>query len=188
MANERNEKIEEAASPSKPRVSPESRKSISIPAQKVARVSPKSEIRTFKGKLPKEYRQALQKIQKFKVVEASPEDSKIFLEAYESLRDKMESVREKVEQAKQRCAVPEAKNPAMNDIGQIVAAAVKGKTDTASILEKPALKDVNDIVAAAKEVFRPREGVAVARNSCTSSAICHSDLTRRDRGGKAEDS
>jgi Protein of unknown function (DUF2384) len=168
MANERNEKIEEAASLSKPgRVSPESRKSVSIPAQKVARVSSEGmkSAKRIPGKQLKEFRQALQKMRTFKVAEAAPEEIGKFLEAFEDLEKTLDEQR----RSKEEIAAAAARGkrdtasildkPAPDDIGKIVAAAVRGKRGTASILDKLALNDINDIVAAAKEVFGPESGL-----------------------------
>jgi hypothetical protein len=52
-----------------------------------------------------------------------------------------------------------ANGPALNHIQEIIAAAVKGKDNAASVLEKPAFHDIHDVIAAAKEVFGAEGGL-----------------------------
>jgi hypothetical protein len=76
-----------------------------------------------------------------------------------SLEDLGAEVVEAGSQRALRRARREANEPAPDDIGEIVAAAMKRKSNTPSILDQPALNDINDILAAAKEVFGAEGGL-----------------------------
>jgi len=122
MANEREDKIEGAASASKP------------------------------GKELSQWSSA-------EAVKAFEEAARHVLAKTAELKEELKSHRADTDIPGLEFSEEKANGPAPDDIGKIVAAAVKGRSYTASILEEPALNDISDIVAAAKEVFGPDRGL-----------------------------